>query len=218
MLHFLREEELSITNKMHETITQLIERFFTGAEEPPRNHQDFVGNVWNSSTGSYECVCPRTTRDLQFSEPKEVCYRCGRACHTNCLWGRDSKEESYECPLCFLTNCLPNKQVQQILFAGFLRQTKKDKIEYKINLPLEGVGLEECQLEARCVRLCKDSRYDLAWPMNSALLLNGKKIMDFKPLSINSSLKRRTDDEITFEKRLLEKQNTIVIEEKHQYI
>lgn len=44
------------------------------------------------------------------------------------------------------------------------------------------------------MRLCKDSRYDLAWPMNSALLLNGKKIMDFKPLSINSSLKRRTDD------------------------
>lgn len=127
---------------MHDTITQLIELFFTGAEEPPHNHQDFVGNVWNSSTASYECVCPRTTRDLQVSEPKEVCYRCGRICHTNCLWGRDSKEESYECPLCFLTNCLPNKQVQQILFAGFLRQIKKDKIEYKINLPLEGISLE----------------------------------------------------------------------------
>lgn len=42
--------------------------------------------------------------------------------------------------------------------------------------------------------------------------------MDFKPLGINSSLKRRTDDEITFERRLLEKQNTIIIEEKHQYI
>jgi hypothetical protein len=27
--------------------------------------------------------------------------------------------------------------VGKILFAGFLRQIKKDKIEYKINLPLE---------------------------------------------------------------------------------
>lgn len=39
--------------------------------------------------------------------------------------------------MCFLRNCIPNKQVKKVLFAGFLRQIKKDKIEYKINLPLE---------------------------------------------------------------------------------
>lgn len=30
--------------------------------------------------------------------------------------------------MCFLTNCIPNKKIVKILFAGYLRQTKKDKI------------------------------------------------------------------------------------------
>jgi hypothetical protein len=62
------------------------------------------------------------------------------------------------------------------------------------------------------VRLSKDSRYEIAWPMNSSVYLNSKKIMDFKPLNINSSLKKRSDDEIVLEKRYLSQYNTLVIE------
>ena len=67
--------------------------------------------------------------------------------------------------------------MSKILFAGFLRQIKKDKIEYKINLPLENGLPEDGFIEARCVRLCKDNKYEITWPMNSIIYLNSKKLM-----------------------------------------
>lgn len=49
-------------------------------------------------------------------------------------------------------------------------------------------------------------------------MLNRRKIGDFKPLPASSSIKRRVDEEIILEKKLLTNENTLVIEEKHQYI
>lgn len=53
--------------------------------------------------------------------------------------------------------------------------------------------------------------------MNCSVLLNNRKLMDFKPLNTNSSIKKRVDDEIVLDKRFLNKRNILVIEEKHQY-
>jgi hypothetical protein len=89
--------------------------------------------------------------------------------------------------------CLPNRRTEQVLFGGYLRQTKKDKIEYIINLPLSEDILNNFAVEARCVRLNKDNRYELTWPENCYVMLNHRKIMDFKPLPATSSLKRRVD-------------------------
>jgi hypothetical protein len=54
--------------------------------------------------------------------------------------------------------------------------------------------------------------------MNSSVFLNSKKIIDFKPLNTNSSIKKRVDDEIILDKRLLKHKNTLIIEERHQYM
>jgi hypothetical protein len=36
--------------------------------------------------------------------------------------------------------------------------------------------------------------------------------MDYKPLNINSCFKRRVDDEVIFDKRILSSQNTFIVE------
>lgn len=65
-----------------------MDRFLHAVFPAPKNCEDFVSNIWNEQTQVYECICPRTTRDLRVTEQTENCYRCGRGCHVNCLWGR----------------------------------------------------------------------------------------------------------------------------------
>lgn len=48
-------------------------------------------------------------------------------------------------------------------------------------------------IEIRCVRLDGPHNYDTTWPDLGELRINEKKILDFKPLAKNSSLKKRKD-------------------------
>lgn len=63
------------------------------------------------------------------------------------------------------------------------------------------------------------NKYEQMWPDNSIVYLNRKKLMDFKPLSSNSCLKRRVDEEIVMDKSLFtcDEFEEMVIEEKHEY-
>lgn len=47
--------------------------------------------------------------------------------------------------------------------------------------------------------------------MNCSVLLNNRKLMEFKPLNTNSSIKKRVDDEIVLDRRFLSRRNTLVI-------
>lgn len=91
-------------------------------------YQEEVENVVQPEGDHYDCICPKTTRDLQVSERTQTCYRCSRDYHLNCLWPSDETASEYECPLCFLRFCLPDRSVERVLFGGYLRQTKKNKI------------------------------------------------------------------------------------------
>ena len=91
-------------------------------------------NVYSSSFDEYDCLCLQ--KDPPVSQGLERCYRCNKLCHTGCFWKQESEDELYECPMCFLRFCLPNHNVEVVLFAGYLRQISKDKVEYKINFPL----------------------------------------------------------------------------------
>ncbi len=46
----------------------------------------------------------------------------------------------------------------------------------------------------RCVRLNAKNRFELTWPDNCSVIVNKSKIIDFKPLNINTPLKRRNDE------------------------
>lgn len=133
---FLKEHDLTQTLKMQTFMNQIIEKYFSSTNEVVRNSQEEIANVCHSDNFIYDCICPKISRDLQVSQRSETCYRCKRECHTNCLWPAESWEEEYECPYCYLLYCLPQRKVESVLFGGYLRQTKKDKIEYKINFPL----------------------------------------------------------------------------------
>lgn len=78
-------------------------------------------------------------------------------------------------------------------------------------MPLESDLLTNYSIEARCVRLNKECKYELTWPEHCVVHFNHKKIAEFKPLPASSSIKRRIDEEIPFERKVLAEENTLVI-------
>ena len=132
---FLREHRMTVTPKLKESIAQHIEKYFSSSQENTRHYQDHIANVYSSSFQDYDCLCFQ--KDPLVSQALERCYRCGKLCHVGCFWGNEGEDELYECPMCFLRHCIPNRHVERVLFAGYLRQIQKDKVEYKINFPLE---------------------------------------------------------------------------------
>jgi hypothetical protein len=82
---FTKEHDLNGTHKMSNFITEQVERYFT--LEEGRNVLDFIPNAIHPDTKTFDCICPKTTRDLQVSERTQRCYRCDQEHHTNCMWG-----------------------------------------------------------------------------------------------------------------------------------
>ncbi len=65
------------------------------------------------------------------------------------------------------------------------------------------------QLEVRCIRLDGKNNYELTWPDYGYIKFNEAKLLDFKPLVSNSSLKRRKDESKVIDRRLVRFDNTI---------
>ncbi len=59
-------------------------------------------------------------------------------------------------------------------------------------------------IEIRCVRLegMKNS-HEVTWPDFGELWINNSKVFDFKPLQINSALKKRKDEKFYFNSEYL---------------
>lgn len=45
--------------------------------------------------------------------------------------------------------------------------------------------------------------HEITWPDHAILTLNGERIEEFKPIPFHSSLKKRKDDQITFNSKYL---------------
>ena len=58
-------------------------------------------------------------------------------------------------------------------------------------------------IEVRCVKIeGVKNNHEITWPDLGSLIINGKKVYDFKPLQINSALKKRKDDKFFFRDNL----------------
>lgn len=75
--------------------------------------------------------------------------------------------------------------------------------------------MQKLQPEIRCFRLDRYNNYSITYPDIGDLRFNDAKILDFKPLAENSSLKKRKDEIKVIEKKLLRNNNSIVVNEAY---
>jgi hypothetical protein len=156
----------------------------------PTPESEQVPNVWHENLKKYDCVCGTATSGTM----DEICFKCGRLCHAECFWERDT-DTHFECPLCFLLSCVPLKPTKQILFLGYLRRTERKKMLHYIKFFTELTEEDPHEnLEIRCCRLSNKYRFELTFPENCNIYFSNRKLADFRALPTNSPLKRRADE------------------------
>lgn len=155
-----------------------------------------VGMTVEDIKETKSCVC----RGEVLAPSTVVCSICLREYHKDCL--HIPMNEVFECPFCFMRDMDPIHEVVEPLFIGYLRA--EDNIHnFRFMVKEFDVANPRYQIEARCVRLDGKNNYELTWPDYGYVKLNESKLLDFKPLINNSSLKRRKDESKIVERRII---------------
>lgn len=140
------------------------------------------------------CLCGMyvvSTQDSLVCINKE----CQRKVHANCAKVKLGTEDAkiYECVECVLYRSDPLHEVRSVLKSPVLLNNLKiefsiDKETYTAISSNENIGIE-----IRCIRL-EEKSIEPTWPHQGELQLNGRRELEFRPLQINSSLKKRKDE------------------------
>jgi len=89
----------------------------------------------------------------------KFCYRCGQVFHSSCFKMKYCK--FYECYFCFLTYCLPDREVKNALFKGYLHPVEKNKSStfiIDIDWSMMNFSLND-SIEIRCARIDEENSY-----------------------------------------------------------
>jgi len=143
-----------------------------------------------------KCICEGNF-DKVFQNDVIQCInkKCGRILHRQCLKLKSKKEDYplFECPSCVLSKCDPLHEIQETLIPPFLvdNKTKAFTLSYKLYESME--KSLRYAVEVRSIKL-EDKSHEQCWPNTGEMRINYKKVMEFKPLQQNSSLKKRKDE------------------------
>jgi hypothetical protein len=119
-----------------------------------------------------------------------ACSSCGsRSFHSRCL-KLGPGFPNYECPTCAARSMDPLHPVRQVLCEDVVKMGSPWNLEFELRPERLGPHLA---VELRCFRLEFRYLYDISWPDYAELVINRKHYSEFKPLLINSSLKKRKD-------------------------
>ena len=143
-----------------------------------------------------QCLCGGSldSNSIKENQIKCVNLKCQKRFHRYCLKiGNDEKYPLFECPSCVLSKCDPLHEVQETLIPPFLLDNR-DK-SFSINQKTYSIILNNMNyaVEIRSIKL-EDKNHEQCWPNSGELRLNYKKVLEFKPLQQNSSLKKRKDE------------------------
>ena len=117
---FLKKLEEAFSCELTEEIMMIFNH------RPLRANQEVIESVWSDAQNKFiDCLCPKPPPNLNETKKIEECNYCGNLCHMDCFWSKEKDEAFYECPFCYLRYCLPNREVKNILFAGYLPILKK---------------------------------------------------------------------------------------------
>lgn len=116
----------------------------------------------------------------------------------------------FVCPGCILVGIDPMHELQVMI----LEPTVFESIEGRQNVFTQKFSVKKVLppdnlVELRCLKI--DGVYeDIAWPDLGEVNLNGKRILELRPLAHNSCLKKRKDEKLSLN---TEVNNTISIKE-----
>ena len=151
----------------------------------------------NLSDSQSLCICdqPVNATDAPESLIKCINSKCGRSYHRTCMKVGPSADDYplFECPECILSKCDPLHEVIKVLVSPYIvdniaREFKIDQMLYREVKDNEDIGVE-----VRCIRL-ENKSHEQCWPHQGELELNQSKLLEFRPLQLNSALKRRKDE------------------------
>jgi len=151
----------------------------------------------NLAEGQSPCICDQV---IDASFPKELLIkciniRCSRVFHKVCF-GVGAEPDDYplfECPDCVLLKSDPLHEVLKTLVAPFRvdNQAREFRIDDMISREIK--TNDTIGVEVRMIRL-ENRSHEHCWPHQGALEMNNTKMIEFKPLQHNSSLKKRKDE------------------------
>ena len=133
---------------------------------------------------------------------------CNRKFHAECLKMPEKEIEKevkiFECPYCVLEKNDPLSEIKTILLPPFIVNSTEQKQfiidHYNLKAIMEDASMG---IEIKCIKL--DYKYinEQTWLDSGELFLNCRKVHEFKPLQINSALKKRKDEKLFVRENLI---------------
>lgn len=144
-----------------------------------------------------ECFCNNKALDnggfFECSNPK-----CQKVAHRVCIPWRVQDYGEFECTSCIMMTNDPLKEPKHIFIEPSLI---KSGFEYSFKLSFDRYyeinDDSELDVEIRCIKMDGEHFFEHTWPDKCEIFINGRKIKELKPLSQNSSLKKRRDEKLT---------------------
>lgn len=167
--------------------------------------------VKKQSITTHQCLCSRQA-NLPIANPSQriQCLLCNGYFHLSCINLSKAKAQ-YTCPECTLYSLDPLHKIIETIVPPLRFKPSKDHhcktIKFATSNPIKNQSVE-----IRCLRLDEAGGDEqITWPDLGEVQLNGRRLLDFRPLHKNSSLKKRKDEKFTTKDYL--ENNTLILKE-----
>ncbi|CAD8063015.1 unnamed protein product [Paramecium primaurelia] len=183
-LKLIKDKEQQLLNQLRNSQSN------NDNQNETQKNDNFIKCYCHSQPGLYEQIKTKLNTSKVL-----ICKFCQQNFHGFCLQINKNIQD-FTCPYCTIVMLNPqNKVIDQIVQSTFQQflQLKNEK-HFLFNCPFKHKG---SQIEIRCLRIDgKDGLNEITWPDYGELQINGVKITEFKPLSINYRVMKRKDNSI----------------------
>jgi hypothetical protein len=136
------------------------------------------------------------------------CSLCDRKWHLRCARQQGTPESRFECAICILHDQDPMHQViDKLLTATFLNNGTKYQFRLSHEIMQNLQHNQSLFVEIRILKFDGINTYETTWPDKGSLKFNDVFLKEFKPLAVNSSIKKRKDEKLTIRENFKQSSN-----------
>ncbi|MCA9735977.1 hypothetical protein KC799_27820, partial [candidate division KSB1 bacterium] len=149
---------------------------------------------WNGKQGGVQIACKA--------------QGCNRKFHAECLKIHEccveKEARTFECPYCVLGKNDPLSEISHVLLEPFIVVNGEQKQFIIDQMRLQQIKEDPSMgIEVRCLKLDYKYLNEQTWLDSGELYLNMRRVCEFKPLQMNSALKKRKDEKFFYREHLL---------------